>query len=128
MVAGVLAQHQVVGADAHGLGGEDLVGLLVGQNAVLMDAALVEEGILAHDGLVEGRGLADNVIDRFAGAVNLGGVQPGRGIIDVLAGAHGHDHLFERGVAGSLAQAVDGAFNLGRTALDTSQGVGHGQP
>ena len=127
VVAGVLAQHQVVGTDAHGFRREDFIGLLIGQDAVLVDAALVEEGILAHDGLVQGRGLADDIIDGLAGAVNLGGVDAGGGVEDIGAGAQGHDHLFERGVAGPLAQAVDGAFDLGRAALDAGQGVGHGQ-
>ena len=94
VVAGVLAQHQVVGTDAHGFRREDFIGLLIGQHAVLVDAALVEEGILAHDGLVQGRGLADDIIDGLAGPVNLGGVDAGGGVEDIGAGAQGHDHLF----------------------------------
>ena len=61
---------------------------------MLVDAALVEEGILAHDGLVQGRGLADDIIDGLAGPVNLGGVDAGGGVEDIGAGPQGHDHLF----------------------------------
>ena len=39
VLAGVLAQHDVVHADADGFGRENLVGLLVRQNTVLVDAA-----------------------------------------------------------------------------------------
>ena len=38
----------------------------------------------------------------------------------------GHDDLFERGVAGTLAQAVDGALNLRGTVAHGGQGKGSG--
>ena len=71
VLAGVLAQHDVVHADADGFGRENLVGLLVRQNAVLMDAALMPEGIDADDRLGQRRALADDVVDGLACAGNL---------------------------------------------------------
>ena len=45
---------------------------------------------------------------------------------EVPAGLHRHHDLFERAVAGALAQAVDGALDLARAAdLDAGQRVGH---
>ena len=38
-----------------------------------------------------------------------------------------HDDLFQRAVAGPLADAVDGAFDLAGAVLDGRQAVGHGQ-
>ena len=126
VAAGVLAQHQVVRGDAHGLGGEDLVGLLVRQHAVLMDAGLVQEGVAAHDGLVQRRALADDVVHRLAGAVDLGGIDARLLAREhVGARAHRHHDLLQRGVACALAQAVDGALDLPRAAQHAAQGVGH---
>ena len=93
---------------------------------MLVDAALMQEGILADDGLIQRRPLADDIIDRLAGTVNLRRVQTGRSVEDIAPGTHGHDDLFQRRVPGPLTQAVDGAFNLRRAALDACQGVGRG--
>jgi hypothetical protein len=49
----MLAQHQVRLGQADILGPHDLEGLGVLEHAVLVDAALMREGVLADDGLVE---------------------------------------------------------------------------
>ena len=38
-----------------------------------------------------------------------------------------HDDLFERGIAGPLAEAVDRAFDLARAGADGGQRIGDGQ-
>ena len=126
VAAGVLAQHQIVRGDAHRLGREDLVGLLVCQHAVLVDARLVQEGVAAHDGLVQRRALANDAVHRLAGAVDLRGVDA-RLLArkHVGARAHGHHDLLKRGVARALAQAVDRALDLPRAAQHAAQRVGH---
>ena len=44
----------------------------------------------------------------------------------ILACAHCHHHLLQRGVSGALTQSVDGAFDLSRTTNGhTSQRIGH---
>ena len=45
----------------------------------------------------------------------------------VVAGLERHDDLFERGVAGALADAVDRALDLPGAGLDAGQAVGDGQ-
>ncbi len=52
MPAAELAQHQRAGRNAHGPGVHYLVGVGLLDDAVLVDAGLVAEGIGAHDGLV----------------------------------------------------------------------------
>ncbi len=42
-----------------------------------------------------------------------------------MANAHGHDNFFERGVAGALADAVDGALDLAGSGGDGRHGVGY---
>src|SRR4029077_2186662 len=49
MPAAVLAEHQVTAREPHILRTQDFVGAVVLEHAVLVDAALVCEGVLAHD-------------------------------------------------------------------------------
>ena len=60
-------------------------------------------------------------------ARDLGGVDAGGQVVDRAAGLQRHDHFFQRGVAGPLADAVDGHFGLARAGLQPGQGVGGGQ-
>ena len=53
VAAGMLADDQPVAGNADGLRRHDLVGLLVLEHAVLMDAGLVREGVVADDRLVD---------------------------------------------------------------------------
>ena len=46
--------------------------------------------------------------------------------VELVAHAHRHDDFFERRIAGTLTDTVDGAFNLPRAAHDTREAVGHG--
>ena len=52
----------------------------------------------------------------------------GVGVVEVAARAQGHDDLFERAVAGPLAQPVDRALDLSGAGLDGGEAVGHGHP
>src|SRR5512133_1843068 len=52
VAAGVLAEDELALREAALLGPHDLVGLAVGEHAVLVDARLVREGVLADDRLV----------------------------------------------------------------------------
>mmetsp|Transcript_18112 Transcript_18112/g.51845 ORF Transcript_18112/g.51845 Transcript_18112/m.51845 type:complete len:449 (+) Transcript_18112:778-2124(+) len=120
--------HQTDGLRRH-----DLVRRLVLDHAVLMDSGLVLEGVGPHDGLV-GLALHPGVLGHHLGrgrdvdgidaAVQLPGVAE---LLPSLEG-EGHDDLLERGVAGPLADAVDGAFQLPRTIQGAGEGVGGGQP
>jgi hypothetical protein len=95
------------------------------EHAVLVNAALVREGVAADDGLV--------VLDRERGRRRhqLGGAVEHPGVDADLVGHHvaarldGHHDLFQRGVAGPLADAVDGAFDLPAAGADARQRVGH---
>ena len=64
---------------------------------------------------------------QLAGGVEMLGVDAGFVREAVAAGLDGHDDLFERSVAGALADAVDGALDLPRAGLDGGQRIGHGQ-
>ena len=105
----------------------DFIGFHVLQHAVLVNAGLVAEGVLAHDGLV--------VLHRHAGVVghHLGGAIQERGVDvvgeghDVLADPQRHHDLFQRGIAGTFTDAVDGAFHLARAGQNARQAVGHRQ-
>ena len=111
-------------ADALGL--HDLVGLDVLDHAVLVDAALVLEGVAADDRLVVLHGEVGHRRDQPRGPHQHLGIDAGRVGQHVAARLDRHDDLFERGVAGPLADAVDRAFDLARAGPDTGQGVGDG--
>ena len=126
MLAGVLAQDHGVLGDAHIGGFHDLVGLGIGDDAVLMDAGLMGEGVGTHDGLGGRDGHAGDVAEELAGAVDLPGIDAGLRVVEVPAGINCHGQLFQAGVARPLADAVDGALDLGGAGLHAGQGVGDG--
>ena len=125
VAARVLPEHDLRGLLADGGGVDDLVGLAVREDAVLVDAGLVREGVAPDDGLV--------VLDRVAGQAGHEPRRPGELLgahADVDAGeevaarADRHDDLLERGVAGALAEAVDRALDLACTGDHAGERVG----
>jgi hypothetical protein len=72
--------------------------------------------------------VAGDVGDEPAGAGDLLGLDAGLGAEVVAARADRHDDLFERGVAGALADAVDGALDLRRAGAHGGERVGDGEP
>ncbi len=127
MAAGVLAQHQLALAQADGARVHDLVGALVLEHAILMDAGLVGEGVGADDGLVGLHHHAGVAADHVAAAVDLLGDDVAIDLVHLMAGVEGHGDLFQAGVAGPLADAVDRHLDLARAVLDAGQRVGRGQ-
>ena len=124
---GVLAHHQAVGAPANVLRQHDFVSLAALEHAVLVDARLVGESVGANDRLVRLHREAGDSRDQPRAGHDLGGVEVGGAVEDVTAGAHRHDDLLEGGVAGALAEAVDGALDLACAVLHCGQGVGNRQ-
>src|SRR5258708_20084323 len=90
-----------------------------------MDAALMRKRISSDDRLV--------VLDRERGRRRdeLRGSRQHRGVDLVpprklvVADIDRHHDLFERGIAGPLADAVDGAFDLPPATVDTAPGFPH---
>ena len=111
--------------DAHVGGAHDLVSLGVGDDAVLVDAGLMGKGVGAHNGFAGGDGHAGDAGEQLAGLVDLAGIDAGLRAVEIHPGMKGHDHFLQTGVAGPLADAVDGALHLGGARPDTGQGVGH---
>ena len=128
IAAGVLAEHELVGIPAHILGTHDLVGFAMLEHAVLVDARFVGEGVGADDGLVRLDRIAGDLRHQFGGGDDLGRIDPALDREDVGAGAHCHHDLFERGVAGAFAQAVDGAFDLAGACHHRCQRVETARP
>src|SRR3990167_5397819 len=109
-------------------GAHDFVSLALFDDAVLVDAGLVREGVRAHDRLVRLHRKTSDTRDQARSRHDLGGVKPRVAREDIAARTHRHDHFLERGVAGALAEAVDGAFHLARAIEHRRKRVGDGEP
>ncbi len=94
---------------------------------MLVDAGCVREGVGSDDGLV-GRGAEADALARASGWWGRAGSSRCCGVREAVA-AHGEDggDLFEGGVAGALADAVDGALDLAGAGFDGGEGVGDGE-
>src|SRR5690606_32415458 len=114
------------GGPAHVFGTHDLVGGARLEHAVLVNAGGMGEGVGPDHGLVGLYQEAGGLRHEARGRHDLRGVQPHIQAEVVTTGLDGHHDLFHRTVARALAQTVDGAFDLTRTANhDAGQGVGH---
>ena len=121
----MLAEDELVGRAPDVLRLHDLVGELLLEHAVLVDARLVGERVLADDGLVRLHVDAGDVREQPRGAEDLFRFHAGLGAEVVLAGVQRHHDFFERGVAGPLADTVDGALHLPGAVHDSRERVGH---
>jgi hypothetical protein len=99
----------------------------VAQHAVLVDARFVGECVGTDDGLVALHRHADQALQQLRSADDARGIDRAVLLVESLAHLQHHRDFFQRAVAGALADAVDGAFDLARAAFDGGQRVGHGQ-
>ena len=122
VAAGMLAEHELGAREADVLGPHDLVGLAMLEHAVLVDAGLVRERVVADDGLVARDGRADDVGEQARGRVQQRRADAGLEMEAVGARAQRHDDFLQRCIAGALADAVDRAFDLARAGRDARPG------
>src|SRR5690349_11468629 len=80
MPAAVLAEHQVAAREAYILGAQNLIRARVLEHAVLMDAALVCEGVLSDHRLVARNRHAGDARDQARSRVQAAGVYTGRDV------------------------------------------------
>ncbi|EQD39804.1 hypothetical protein B1B_15218, partial [mine drainage metagenome] len=81
---------------------------------MLVDAGLVRESVVADDGLVARDLETDGAAQRARRRVQARAVDAGVQRVAIGARAQRHHHFLKRGVAGALADAVEGAFDLAR--------------
>ncbi len=79
---------------------------------MLVDPRLVGEGVAPHHRLVVLHRVPGEPGHEARGVVELGGVDPQLDPEGILAGLDRHDDLLDRGVAGPLADPVDGTLDL----------------
>ena len=117
-----------VSGDPDRLGGHDLIGDLLLDQAVLVDARLVGEGVGPDDRLVRLDRDARDLRQEPRGLVDVLGLDPRMEAEEVLPGLDGHDDLLHRAIPGPLADPVDRALHLARPVLHGGQGIGGGEP
>ena len=98
------------------------------EDAILVNARGVAEGVLADDGFVPLHLDARVALDHLARLPDFVGVDVRVEGQEVLARLDRHHHLFERGVARAFADAVDREFHLAGAILDGGQGVRRAEP
>ncbi len=126
---GQLADRQLAARQPDRLRGHDLVGQRVLDHAVLVDPGLVGERVAADDRLVRLDREPGQVADQAAGRRDLLGLDARAGLPELRRPRpEGHDDLFERRVAGPLAEAVDRHLDLAGAGLDRGERVGRGKP
>src|SRR3569833_106620 len=123
----VFTQHETAFGNADRLRIDDLIRGRFLEEAILMDTGFMGEGVAADDGLVGLGSEADDGAQKLAGGEEVFGVDAGLIRIAIIAGLHDHDYLFERAVAGALADAVDGAFDLAGSGSYGGERIGYGE-
>ncbi len=111
-----LAEHDLVRAPAHIFGAHDFVGVTRLQHAVLVNARCVRKRIRADHGLVRLHDETGDLRHQLRRRHDLRGVDAEIEAEVVLAGLHRHHDFFERRIARALAETVDRALDLTRTA------------
>ena len=102
---------------------DDLVRGPLFQKSILMNAGFVGERVLADDRLVGLRPERDDRRQQLAGRVKMFGDDARFKRQPVAARIHRHDDFFQSGIAGALANAVDGALDLSCSRLDRRQRI-----
>jgi hypothetical protein len=101
-----LPRRQLAGVQTNGGGVHDLVGPLVLEHAILVDASLVRKSIGADDCLVGLDHHAGVAADHIAGPVDLLGQDVGVQVVGLRPHMQRHHGLFQAGVASPLADPV----------------------
>src|ERR1022692_4915769 len=102
-----LTQHQLRIGHAHGLRRHNLVSQRIFEHTVLMDSGLVGEGIASSDSFIRLHGHAGNLAEHLAGGEELLAGDAELVRIEIATYGHGHDNLFQRGVATAFASTIN---------------------
>ena len=98
------------------------------EHAVLMNAGFVREGVFTDDGFVARNGHAGDLRHQATGRKEARRLNPGVHAEHILAGLDRHDGFLERAIAGTFADAVDGALDLPCPGAHRRQAVGDRHP
>ncbi len=90
-----------------------------------MNSCFVREGVAANDCFVWLHVEADDAREQLARRIKLAGFDVCYKRQSIGAHVHRHHDLFERCVSGTLADAVDRAFNLSRACFNRRQSICH---
>src|SRR5262245_25882825 len=91
-----------------------------------MDSRFMRECVTADYGFVRLHSEAHDLREHLAGWIKFLSVDAGFKRHPICTHAQGHHNLFQRSVAGALADAVDGAFDLTGPGIDCRETVSHG--
>src|ERR1700678_800692 len=117
----VFSEDKVRANDANRSRSHDLVGQRIGHHAVLVNAGLVCEGVGSNNSFVWRAAEADELAEKLACRVELVHLNV-VGVGELVAAYHQRSgDLFERSIAGTFADAVDGALYLPCASLNAGE-------
>ena len=118
-------QNYSIVVDTHVFGVHNLVSGCIFEHAVLVNTTAVSKCIATHNSFVGLHRHVHQAAHHAAKRIDLGGVDV---CIDseIRVALKCHYHLFERCVAGTFANTIDGNFHLTGTINHTGYGVGGG--
>src|SRR5436305_15251924 len=94
-----------------------------------MDAAGMGEGVFTDDGLAALHHQTTHARDETGTFQDFARVHAATDSAEEITPRfEGHGYFLEGGIAGALADAIDGAFNLTGAGADCGEGVGDRQP
>src|SRR6266404_9295397 len=111
MPAGMLAQDQLGSRSSDGFRGHDLVAKRIAHHSMLMYAGLVGEGVASDDGFIGLCLKADHFAERLTCRIEILTENVCLVWHLICTNTKRHDDFFQRRIAGTLANAVDGAFD-----------------
>ena len=129
MAPGAGGKGHLTGFAANQFGIDDFISLHIFQNAVLVDAGRMGEGVDTDNGFVHGYGDAHQAGNQAACFIDLLGIQIVMEVpVIIFADQHSHCNFFQGGIARSFADAVYIAFHLAGTVLDGGQRINTARP
>ena len=126
MSPGVLAQYHFARCPSHILRSHNFVGLSIFDHTVLMNSRLMRKRVGTYNRFVRLYRKPGHTRNQTTCRNDLGGIDIGVTVEEILTSPNRHHDLFKRSIAGSFAQPVDCTLNLSGAFQNRSQRISDG--
>jgi DNA-binding transcriptional LysR family regulator len=123
----MLSENEPAAGHSHFFGQNNFVGERIFQDAVLVNARFVSEGVGADHGFIGRDGDSRDRREQAAGGIDFLEADIRRGTETALADVKRYCDFFERGITCAFTDSVDGAFHLAGSRADCGQRIRNGE-